>query len=166
VTSTKPIVIDACTVLALAFGEEVHAPKLDVLLEHLSTGSAVVPGIFPVEVIGGLVVAERKGRIAKHDSDTFLKLLESLPISIDTGEGAPLTLEACRQGVMPLSRDHELKAKDACYLDLALRLDLRLATFDAALTRAAQEYDRAFFSTWKGGPGRIVRAGDESDQED
>jgi hypothetical protein len=67
VSSTKPVVIDACTVLARAFGEEVHAAKLEVLLDFLTTGAAVVPSVFPIEVIGGLVVAERRGRIAKAD---------------------------------------------------------------------------------------------------
>jgi predicted nucleic acid-binding protein len=95
-----------------------------------------------------------------------LKLVESLPISIDADEHGPLTLETCRLAIMPLSRGHELKAKDACYLELALRRDLRLATFDAALARAAQEYDRAFFSPWDGGATQTIRGGDEPDQED
>jgi len=144
----------------------VHATKLEALLDFLSAGAVVVPSVFPVEVIGGLVVAERRGRIAKADSDSFLKFVESLPISIDSDEHWPLTLETCRLASMPLSRGHELKAKDACYLELALRRDLRLATFDAALARAAQEYDRAFFSPWPGGSSRIVRAGGEPVQED
>lgn len=154
-SSSKPIVIDACTMLAWAFGEEVHEADLEVLLEFLSTGSAVVPYVFPIEVIGGLVVAERRGRITSAESDRFLEVVEALPISIDDDADWPWNFETCRIGVMPLARGHELKAKDAAYLELALRRDLRLATFDAALARAAQECDRAFFTSWNGGSGRI-----------
>ncbi len=58
--------------------------------------------------------------------------LQALPIVVDAETFANLLPR-----IVPMARQHRLSVFDAAYLELAVRLALPLATFDAALVRAA-----------------------------
>jgi predicted nucleic acid-binding protein len=61
----------------------------------------------------------------------YFNRLSMLPISTDSSESAKR-----RDIIIALTRQHELTAYDATYLDLALRYDAQLATFDTQLANA------------------------------
>lgn len=143
--NSSVVVIDACTVLAWGLGEPVHASKVQVVRDFLAEGSAVVPPIFIVEIAGVLAHAERQGRITPAETRAFVDELMSLPIEIDE-ELSTYTSEYMLRHIMELCRLYNLKSKDACYLELASRRSVRLATFDAALDAAARESGVSFFS--------------------
>lgn len=125
------LVIDASSALSWCFEDE-GGPEADALIEKVAVEGAVVPGLWPVELANGLVVAERRGRIKPAHSAAFIAMIEDLPIVTDRDAGARALRET-----MSLARQHGLTAYDAVYLELAMRLDLPLATVDRAMRAAA-----------------------------
>jgi predicted nucleic acid-binding protein len=74
----------------------------------------------------------RRLRIDTAYRDASLADLARLPITIDTNADAQVWTS-----VLQLSDRHGLTIYDACYLELAQRLNLPLATLDQALRVAA-----------------------------
>lgn len=128
----KKFVLD-CSVSAAWCLKDEHSEKAHVVLKSLSNAEAVVPSLWAVEMANVLLVAERKGRIKPADAAREVELILKLPIVI-APEDNRTTLEDTRR----VGRDHGLSAYDACYLALALRTGLPLATLDKPLTRAAR----------------------------
>lgn len=91
-----------------------------------------MPAHWPLEVINGLLMAVRRGRISEEKALRFVCDLDSLPITIDSESN----LSAC-SGVMSLAQQHRLTAYDAAYLEVALRSGLPLASLDGELRTAA-----------------------------
>lgn len=127
-----PFVIDASVALAWCFGDEA-SPATQALLATLDRDYAAAPAIWPFEVSNALVMAARRGRISTHDVDGHLLDLLALPIRID----APPDSVALGIAVA-LARAHRLTIYDAAYLELALRLNLAIATTDEELMTAAR----------------------------
>ncbi|MCL4472414.1 MAG: type II toxin-antitoxin system VapC family toxin [Actinobacteria bacterium] len=53
------------------------------LLERLATGGAIVPEVWPLEVVNALLVAQRRRRLKVKDIERALRDLAALPISVD-----------------------------------------------------------------------------------
>jgi len=81
-----------------------------------------------------LLVAERKNRLSQASIVRFLGFLGGLPITVEQE-----TPERMLREIVSLAREHRLSTYDASYLDLAMRLDLPLATLDASLEKAAKK---------------------------
>ncbi len=133
-------VLDASVALAWAFEDEARGYPEQVLV-CLRTGEAVTPSLWPVEVCNGLLVAERRKRIAPPDAARFASLLLALPLVVEP-EDRRRTLQVTRG----LARRHRLSAYDAEYLELALRRAIPLATLDAPLREAARAEGVEVFS--------------------
>jgi predicted nucleic acid-binding protein len=123
-------VLDASVALAWCFEDEVAA---DGLLSLMISAEALVPSIWPVEIGNALLVAERRRRITATAAARHLALLASLNIQI-----APAPSLAWIGDLLPLARRRNLALYDACYLSLASREQIPLATIDAELARAAR----------------------------
>lgn len=121
-------VLDASVTITWAMRDEDH-PLAELAMAELSTGSALVPGIWWYEVRNILVMGERRDRISASDSMLFLRELAQFAIEVDHG------LES--SAVMELARKLRLTVYDAAYLALALRERAPLATLDKALRAAA-----------------------------
>jgi predicted nucleic acid-binding protein len=103
------------------------------VLDRLVGEGAVVPSIWPFEILNGLIVAERRGRLTPAQGARFEELLGALLIDVEAAPGRerwPI--------LVSLARDHRLSAYDASYLELALRRSLPLATLDAQLVQALE----------------------------
>lgn len=94
--------------------------------------SALVPGIWPLEVGNVVLRAEAKGLLTEARSAEFLGMLQAMAIQTD-GQTSTHALASTLQ----LARRHKLSSYDAACLELALRQGLALATLDADLRRAA-----------------------------
>ncbi len=125
-------VIDASAALAWFFADE-RTQETDVLLLSLERDVAVVPAIWPAEMANAFVVAERRGRISQATVTQYLLDIAVLPFRVERAL-APDDMA----GVIDLARRHALTAYNASYLDVALRLNLPLATRDADLAAAAK----------------------------
>jgi predicted nucleic acid-binding protein len=126
------IVLDASVPLGALLPGEAYAAGAVALLTRVSTDGAVVPVIWWIEIANGVLMAERRQRFGPDEAAGALRHLETLPIETDSETNAHAW-----SATLGLARRHRLSLYDACYLELALRRKLPLASFDAALLRAA-----------------------------
>lgn len=124
------VVLDASVTLAWAFGD----PGLDAgaLLERVALKSAIVPGLWRLEVGNAVLRHERRGAIRQDQAEELLRRIGALPIRVDHE-----TDGRAWEPTMTLARRHRLTLNDAAYLELAVRLGAGLATFDQDLAKAA-----------------------------
>ncbi|HSV69511.1 MAG TPA: type II toxin-antitoxin system VapC family toxin [Methylibium sp.] len=127
------LVLDASAALAWCFADERTAAS-QALLDQVAQVGAVVPPLWHLEVGNILLAAERRARATVAQVADAIGSLARLPIATDQADAAQRTREA-----LALARQHRLSVYDACYLDLALRRALPLATLDPDLQRAARE---------------------------
>ncbi len=131
--ATKHLVLDASVAVAWCFEDE-SADFTDGVLDLLSSGTeAVTPAIWPLEVANALLVAERRKRITVAQVTALLRRIAGLPILVE-----PLQPGHAFEHVLPVARQHSLSEYDACYVELALREALPLATLDDKLRNAAK----------------------------
>ena len=125
-------VLDCSVTMAWVFPDEA-TEATNQLRDSLVEGRAFAPSLWPVEVANVLLVATRQNRIRADDWREIRASLEALPIEID-----PVTTFRAWGASLELARTHQLSVYDAMYLELAMRLQLPLATLDRALHRAAR----------------------------
>jgi predicted nucleic acid-binding protein len=126
------VVLDASVALAWALPNEPRVDDARAIFRQVARQGASVPALWRVEVGNGLLIAERRGRIRPERTERICRTFLALPIALDVE-----TNTRAWNASMALARKHSLTLYDALYLELAGRLGLPLASFDAALTRAA-----------------------------
>lgn len=115
------------------FGEEATEVSR-ALLALLEDKAAFVPSHWYLEVANTLAMAIRKSRIPEKQAAEFLRLLRELAIYSD-----PLTSTLAFEDTFMLAKKYNLTTYDAAYLELALRIELPLASADGKLLDAAQK---------------------------
>jgi predicted nucleic acid-binding protein len=135
------LVLD-CSISAAWFFEDETSELAEHVLDCLATQEAVVPSIWPLEMVNVLVMAERKKRVTTAKTAEFLARLAKLPIVFDHRDA-----DQGFTGVLGLARLYGLTAYDAAYLELALRESLPLATDDRPLRKAAAKAGVVLVST-------------------
>jgi predicted nucleic acid-binding protein len=125
-------VLDASVVLAWALPQEARAAEARALMFRAAEASALVPSLWRLEIGNVLLLSERRGQLLPDEADAILRHLETMPIETD-----PETGRHAWSTTLALARRHRLTLYDACYLELAQRQGLELASFDAALVSAA-----------------------------
>ncbi len=106
-----------------------RSERTDRFLDLLREEQARLPAIWWFELRNVVLVGERRGRATSKETEDFLAFVSALRIQID-----PLPDE---RSVFNLARRHRLTFYDACYLELAKREGIALATLDQSLARAA-----------------------------
>ena len=124
-------VLDSSAALAWVLPGEATA-STEALLEAVGSLGAVAPSLWPLDIANVLLVSERRRRITLAERSQALEILSELPIQIDERTAA-LAFGA----TSALAATNDLTVYDACYLELALRLGLPLASLDAGLRQAA-----------------------------
>ena len=117
--------------MAWVFADEA-TPETDRLRESLIGGTAFVPALWPIEVGNVLLVATRRGRITRDEWTKLRNSLKALPVEIEFVSAGRVW-----DAVLTLADQHGLSVYDAMYLELALRMQLPLATLDRRLAAAA-----------------------------
>ncbi|HUY12875.1 MAG TPA: type II toxin-antitoxin system VapC family toxin [Terriglobia bacterium] len=126
-------VVDASVSLCWYFEEQKSAYS-EAVLDRMAEGDrAVAPVLWLLEMINGLVLAQRFKKLRGHQFEAFLADLKALPVEIDTA-----VVPRAHTSIPPLARDYRLSAYDASYLELALFEGLPLATLDKQLRAAAE----------------------------
>ena len=133
------LVIDNSVVMSWCFKDESNK-YADFVLDSLQKSSAIVPPVWPLEVVNVLLVAERTKRLSEADSMRFLTLLNQLPITVEEGQSEEIMLRT-----LSLAREYGLSSYGASYLDLAMRKGLPIATLDKGLRAAAQKTEVPIF---------------------
>ncbi|MCD6674777.1 MAG: type II toxin-antitoxin system VapC family toxin [Burkholderiaceae bacterium] len=126
-------VLDSSVALSWCFEDE-RTDAGDETLRRVATSGAVAPVLWPLEVLNGLAMAERRRRLDSATRQRFAGFLRDLPVSIDT-EAPALAWDV----IAELAARFHLTVYDAAYLELARRLALPLATLDQDLRMAARQ---------------------------
>jgi len=90
-----------------------------------------VPALWHIEVLNGIVTAQRRRVLSLSKALDFLSRLDRLPIETDAA-----SVSERKPQIFALAREYGLTAYDATYLDLALSQGAALFTFDGKLMRA------------------------------
>lgn len=124
-------VADASIALAWYFRDEDSATANRVR-DRLIDEGVCVPAHWPLEVVNALLAALRRNRIDEQELRQLLEDFRRLPDLIDEQTGASAWSKTAE-----LALQYGLTSYDAAYLELALRLELPLATLDKTLANAA-----------------------------
>jgi predicted nucleic acid-binding protein len=133
-----PFVLDASVTLTWCF-EDQSNDYSKAVLASLQTGHAYVPMIWELEVLNSLLGSERKKLLSHAECLSFWQMMNSFSIQRHDSLMKPLELYA-------LALDYRLSAYDACYLELAIRLALPLASLDKKIRAAAEAAGLKLFS--------------------
>lgn len=129
----RQFVLDCNVTMAWCFEDE-EDQRAEALLNNIKPGAVHVPCVWMLEVANVFLVAERRGRL---DEDRARELLDRITRLRVEQESIPDSSAIAR--ILALARRYDLSAYDAAYLELAIRLDMPLATLDARLSAAAEK---------------------------
>jgi predicted nucleic acid-binding protein len=124
-------VLDSSVTLAWCFEDE-RTDETDALLRRVASSGAAAPVLWPLEVLNGLAMGERRHRLTADERLRLTEFLRDLPVKID-----PEATERAWTSIAALASRFRLTVYDAAYLELAQRLELPLATLDEDLRNAA-----------------------------
>lgn len=124
-------VLDSSVALAWCFEDE-QTPEVIALLREVAESGAMAPSLWPLEVLNGLTMAERRRRLDGVRRRQMTELLRELPVNLD-----PDTAVVAWTDTAALAERFRLTLYDAAYLELAIRRSVPLATLDDDLRRAA-----------------------------
>jgi predicted nucleic acid-binding protein len=127
----EAFVLDGSVALAWSLGDEQNA-YADAVAKQLKSAEAVVPALWPFEVVNVLVVGERRRRCTPAQLTKAMTFLRSVKVRIDWDSPVRAWTDT-----FVLARAHNLTAYDASYLEVAVRHGLPLATLDVPLRSAA-----------------------------
>lgn len=108
------IVLDASVAFKWYLKDEEHGNKALSLLEQYVSNriEIVVPTLFEYEVINGLIIAQKRGRLKNEDTLLAIEGVVNLGIElIDPKEFYPQVIDYCRK--------YNISAYDASYLAIA-----------------------------------------------
>ena len=125
------IVLDASAAMALLLTEEHGEEVAELLRGTISVnGQVFVPALFWYELGNGLLAAQRTGRITARAISAAVSGFNRLPIVTHLQNGFSLA-----DRVLALARENQLTCHDASYLELALRFEAPLKSFDTHLRK-------------------------------
>ena len=126
------LVVDASFSMCWFLKDEINKASLEIFakLEKYEV-SVLVPALWVTETVTAFIQAERRKRIEPEATRIHLENLQYYPIKVIT---PPLT---SLLQIAELARKYNLSGYDAAYLNLAMELNLPLATLDEKLTLAA-----------------------------
>ena len=123
------VILDASAALALLLSENEGAEVEEIINGTISiNGQIFVPGLFWYELGNGLLMAEHKNRITPQSNAEAVSSFARLPIV--THQETDFTI---RNRIMGLARGNGLTYYDASYLELAIRYEAPLKSFDTHL---------------------------------
>lgn len=125
-------IVDASVALSWLFTDE-FTKTSQSLLSRAVTEEIFVPVHWRAEIANGALTGERRGRLPPGTIERWLGRLNDIHLEYDEA-GVILAFET----TLPIARQHRLTIYDSLYLELALRRNLALATFDKALGDAAR----------------------------
>jgi predicted nucleic acid-binding protein len=128
-------VLDASVALAWFIDRPVDAYAVEVREKIQRGDRAVVPQLWETEFANGVLMAERRKLMTSSEGDQCMVEMEQLRLtSIEADSG----FRSIRD-VLNVARALQLTVYDACYLELAGRAGLPLATLDKGLRAAAAQ---------------------------
>lgn len=125
-------VLDASIALAWFIDHPVDAYAVGVREKIQRGDRAVVPSIWETEFANGVLMAERRKLMTVLEGDECIAEMDELRL---TSIEADSEFRSIRE-ILTVARTFQLTVYDACYLELARRERLPLATLDKGLNAA------------------------------
>ncbi len=126
-------VLDASVALAWFIDHPVDAYAVEVRDKIRRGDRAVVPALWETEFANGVLMAERRKLMNVSEGDECVVEMDRLRLtSIEADSGFRSVQE-----VLAVARTFQLTVYDACYLELARRAEMPLASLDKRLRAAA-----------------------------
>lgn len=125
--------MNRCLVIDTSFIMSDLLPDENGMEINLALYALHVPALFFLECANVLNVALKRARIKKEEHQEYLQIFQHLPITVDKFCATAESLHLMSK----LAQEFELTLYDAAYLELAIRLDATLATFDQQLKAVA-----------------------------
>jgi predicted nucleic acid-binding protein len=126
-------VLDASVALAWMLPGEDLVEHARQIADRVARDGGLAPSIWRLEVANGLLAAARRGRIEAAAIPELLGRLAGVPVTIDAETSA-----RAWDSTVGLAIRHRLTSHDAAYLELAIRAQRPLTTFDGDLRSAAE----------------------------
>ena len=127
----KSYVLDASVAGAWLFEEQ--QSKSAIQFRNQALGSvAIIPQLFRYEIANLILNNTRKNE--NEAREAAFKFIESIPVMVDFKTPTYLDL-------VELATEAQLTVYDAIYLELAIRYEVPLATYDKKLAKAAIKLD-------------------------
>lgn len=123
-------VVDNSVVVAWLYPSQATA-YTERLLEISAESTLHTAFIWPAEFTNVASTLVKRAILTDAQGSAMMHMVETLDLQV---ERPPADLNSLYR----LSRHHELSAYDTAYLELAMRLNIPLATRDAALEKAAR----------------------------
>ena len=130
---SNQFVIDASIGLTWVHPSQATSESRALLVEVENGAKVVVPRIWFAETANALLVLERRKKLTREERMKALGRLGALDIAADE-EGHHVMFSR----VSELATEHGLSVYDACYLELAARRQISLASNDGPLKAAAK----------------------------
>ena len=132
-------VIDSSITVAWFVPDE-RSSEAQRAFDRVIENGAVVPLHWGLEVGNALLIALRRHRISAWQRRDALDQLIRLQLTTDSE-----TIDFAWTTTLDLAEQYRLTLYDACYLELAFRRRLPLASLDNDLRAAAQQFGVALF---------------------
>ena len=129
------IVIDCSVTLAWLYDDE-RSPAIEDVMRSVGEAGAMVPAIWRLEVANGLQQGVRRRRIDADFRDGALRDLSEMDVITD-----PDTDRFAWTRTLKLADRFRLTLYDACYLELAQRRGMPIASLDQELRAAATQLE-------------------------
>lgn len=129
-------VLDASVTMRWFFedGSRSDRDYSDAVLKKMKNTKVSVPVTWGLELANALARAEKRLKATANRIDAFIERLQRMDVLVDDA-----TFVFALSDTLHLARKYTLSSYDASYLELALRLDLPLATLDDNLRKAAKK---------------------------
>lgn len=130
----KQIVIDASVVLKWYLADEEHGQRaLGILDKHLTSEIEIIaPSLLEYEVVNGLMIAKKRGRMQAEKIQMAIDGFVSLDLKLKN-------LSLFYSKIIELCELHHLSAYDAAYLALASEEHIPFITADEELYKTVKK---------------------------
>ena len=124
------LVIDCSFIMTSILPDELQL-KVDEVYNQISNNvfNVYVPAVFYLECNNVLISSLKKQRINNSDYEEYLQILNQLPVTVDKFCSTSESLYSIGR----IATAYNLTSYDSAYLELALRLEAKIATLDKEL---------------------------------
>jgi len=120
------IIVDACAIMAVIVKE----PERDLVIELTKNVEILSPDMVSYEIANALTKMMKKKVIKREQMVNAFNYFKKIPIK---------TIEVDIEKALEIAWDFNIYSYDACYLEVAKRLNLSLLTFDGNMIKVGEE---------------------------
>ena len=110
------------------------------ILKSIIRNEIIVPGLWAYEVANTLTISVRRNKLTVAETHSLLNDIQLLPIEFDK----PTTENI--SSIFNIANEHKLSAYDAAHIELALRMNTQIASFDKEMIKVSKKLGIKIFN--------------------